>query len=198
MTWEETRSIMSEVQELFAGREDTNTIEEIRELQREIKDTVQSREAGAATCIRGLTAEVNVSQAAVDALPAAEEADKSRKAALEGEKGETEEVLVAMNKKIADTRQNVECMKVEAEEVEEKAKGIEHASQDQAPRVLHALSLYANITGIRWKYDDGEKSHLIRGFVSLPDKEEVREFTLDCHKESSFKIANSIWNMIDP
>jgi hypothetical protein len=34
--------------------------------------------------------------------------------------------------------------------------------------------------------------------VSLPDKEEVREFTLDCHKESSFKIANSIWNMIDP
>jgi len=143
--------------------QDTNTIEEIRELQREIKETVQSREAGAATCIRGLTAEVNVSQAAVDALPAAEEADKSRKVALEGEKGETEEALVAMNKKIADTRQNVECMTVEAEEVEEKAKGIEHASQDQAPRVLHALSLYANITGIRWKYDDGEKSHLIRG-----------------------------------
>jgi hypothetical protein len=34
--------------------------------------------------------------------------------------------------------------------------------------------------------------------VSLPGGDEVREFCLDCTKESSFKIANSIWDMIDP
>ncbi len=33
--------------------------------------------------------------------------------------------------------------------------------------------------------------------VSLPGGDEVREFCLDCTKESSFKIANSIWDMID-
>ena len=40
---------------------------------------------------------------------------------------------------------------------------LSHATARQAPRVLHALSLYANITGIRWKYDDEGNQHLIRG-----------------------------------
>jgi hypothetical protein len=238
-----------------------NTVEEIRALQKEMKEAVQSREASAAACIRGLTAEVGVAQAVVDALPAAQDASKAQKAVLEGEKEERSEILASLNKDIADARQNVECMEAESIDVEEKAKGVEHASTEQAPRVLHALSLYANITGIRWKYEDDENSHLIRGctyrgegggeggrcigcvcvmdvpmwaflrsftlpfpswsypgsvlvahqlplflppslptppVVSLPSKDEVREFSLDCTKESTFKIANSIWDMIDP
>lgn len=198
MSWEETRSIMAEVQELFAGREDMNTVEEIRALQKEMKEAVQSREASAAACIRGLTAEVGVAQAVVDAFPAARDASKAQKAALEGEKEQVSEVLASLTTDIAEARQNVECMEAERIDVEEKAKGVEHASSEQAPRVLHALSLYANITGIRWKYEDDENSHLIRGFVSLPSKDEVREFSLDCNKESTFKVANTIWDMIDP
>lgn len=144
-------------------QQDMNTVEEIRALLKEMQEAVQSREATAAACIRGLTAEVGVAQAVVDALPAAQDASKAQKAALEGEKEERSEVLASLNKDIADARQNVECMEAESVDVEEKAKGVEHASSEQAPRVLHALSLYANITGIRWKYDDDENSHLIRG-----------------------------------
>ena len=32
----------------------------------------------------------------------------------------------------------------------------------KAPRVRYAISLYANITGIKWKYETGDE-HLLRG-----------------------------------
>ena len=54
----------------------------------------------------------------------------------------------------------------ETAEIDEKTKDVQAATREQAPRVLHALSLYANITGIRWNYDDESNPHLIRGCKS--------------------------------
>ncbi len=144
-----------------------NTVEEIRALQKELREAMQTRETSAQAAIRGLTAEVSAAQAALDTLPASQDAAKAQKAILDGEKEARQETLEALNRDIAEAQQSVECMEAEAADVEEKAKGVEHASSEQAPRVLHALSLYANITGIRWKYEDDENSHLIRGCTCL-------------------------------
>ena len=34
--------------------------------------------------------------------------------------------------------------------------------------------------------------------VSIPTRGEVREFCLDCTKETTFNIANKLWDLIDP
>jgi hypothetical protein len=34
--------------------------------------------------------------------------------------------------------------------------------------------------------------------VAISSTEDVREFCLDCTKESQFRIANKLWDLIDP
>jgi len=54
------------------NHQDTNTVEEIRGLQKELREAMATREAGAQAFIRGLTAEVATQQEAADRLPASQ------------------------------------------------------------------------------------------------------------------------------
>lgn len=49
-----------------------NTVEEIQAIQKELREAMGAREAGAQAFIRGLTAEVATQQGAADQLPASQ------------------------------------------------------------------------------------------------------------------------------
>ena len=61
------------------------------------------------------------------------------------------------------------------------------------PHVKHSISLYANVSGIRWDYE----SPAIEGVISLEGKEEdSATFKLDPKINSEYFTANYLWDLI--
>lgn len=64
--------------------------------------------------------------------------------------------------------------------------------QTDVPRQRHAISLYANISNIRWDYQDESK---VKGYMtSTAAGGEVRGFELDPAQQSENFIVNYLWD----
>ena len=71
---------------------------------------------------------------------------------------------------------------------------VEASRADEIPRIKHAISLYANITNIKFDYAaDGR----LRGQVAVPEREEVHPFDVDAAKCSGYEIAERLWGMME-
>eukprot|EP01084_Bolivina_argentea_P186979 322180_1 len=94
-----------------------------------------------------------------------------------------------------------EEQKVEADIVQEEQSAAQEvdALADGVPRVQNAISLYATITGIQWDYDALPGTH--RGWIpnNKYGTEAILPFEFDEARTAAdrFRIANSLWSMID-
>eukprot|EP01084_Bolivina_argentea_P186981 322182_1 len=92
-------------------------------------------------------------------------------------------------------------VKVEADIVQEEQSAAQEvdALADGVPRVQNAISLYATITGIQWDYDALPGTH--RGWIpnNKYGTEAILPFEFDEARTAAdrFRIANSLWSMID-
>ena len=67
-------------------------------------------------------------------------------------------------------------------------------------RVKHAISLYANVTSIKFDYSGDEATEnptVLSGTVSVPETATVERFHYDRERVSDFDIANGLWNIMD-
>ena len=55
------------------------------------------------------------------------------------------------------------------------------------------MSLYYNITHIRWDYE----SKNVKGYVSVPKKNDIHPFSVDPTKSSEVFIADYLWDLMD-
>ncbi len=65
------------------------------------------------------------------------------------------------------------------------------------PRLQYSMSLFANISKIKWDfaaYGDGGR---VKGSLSVPGADDVRAFDLDPRALSDFDIASRLWDMLD-
>lgn len=65
---------------------------------------------------------------------------------------------------------------------------------EDIPRLKHAISLYANITGIKWDY--GGQAGVLAGTISLPNREEIQQFTIDPNVTPMFDATNQLWDLM--
>lgn len=118
-----------------------NTVEEIRALQKELRDSMVARETGAQAFIRGLTAEVATHQESVNQLPAAQDAAKAQRNLLEGTKAAMEGSIMVLQQEIAGANQTVGELQTEVGDVEEKTKMVDHSSREQVRKLPEGHSL---------------------------------------------------------
>lgn len=59
----------------------------------------------------------------------------------------------------------------------------------EIPLIKHALSLYANITNLRWHYDSDAS---VKGYVTKID--DVRQF--DVKERDPVKLADTLWGLM--
>jgi len=107
---------------------------------------------------------------------------------------------------IANAEAGIARMEGENHELAEKLDGVRQAKASLAetkarlaeteatevPRQRHAISLYANISNIRWDYSDESK---VKGYItSTAGGGDIRSFELDPTKQSENFIVNYLWD----
>lgn len=84
-----------------------------------------------------------------------------------------------------------EVRQAKAKLAETKARLAEIEATD-VPRQRHAISLYANISNIRWDYQDEAK---VKGYItSTQAGGDIRSFELDPTRQSENFIINYLWD----
>ena len=90
---------------------------------------------------------------------------------------------------------SIERLTREKESVSGLVLDLERKRGQEIPRLKHAISLYANITGIKWQY--GGKDGVLAGTISLPNREEVHQFAIDPEVTPMFNATNMLWDIMD-
>ena len=63
----------------------------------------------------------------------------------------------------------------------------------EVPRLRHAISLYANISSIRWDYSSSK----VKGFITSGTGSGIKSFELEPSQQSEFAVINSLWDLMD-
>jgi hypothetical protein len=61
------------------------------------------------------------------------------------------------------------------------------------PVCRHTISLYANISSIRWDFN----SSLVKGFITSAEGAGIKAFEMDPAHTSSMEMTNRLWDMMD-
>jgi hypothetical protein len=67
-----------------------------------------------------------------------------------------------------------------------------NAEEVSVPKIKHALSLYANISNIRWDFNTIDR---VKGYIAVPDDGAVRPFDLDKRQLKPYEVANYLWEL---
>ena len=70
---------------------------------------------------------------------------------------------------------------------------LRHQESVDVPRARHTISLFANISSIRWDYN----SKLVKGFITSTDGAGMKAFEVDPEQYSRFDITNHLWTLMD-
>ncbi|CAM9886658.1 unnamed protein product [Phaeothamnion confervicola] len=193
LTWSETRDIMESLEALYSDGADVAEANKVRALHSEAEREAARRAADARHIIKEITARVAHKEAALSWPLKDELAANCKRLQEEAEvlrDGLERSVAVAAHEEaaLAATRS-----KVDAADAAILDAASQHATD--MPRVQNAISLYANVSGIRWHYDC-DPEHLA-GWISAPESDAVQAFVFDLVSEDRFSIANRLWSLMD-
>lgn len=64
----------------------------------------------------------------------------------------------------------------------------------EVPRAKHMISLYANISSIRWDF----ASPSIKGWITSAQGKGMKAFEMEAnHKHTDFAVTNYLWDLMD-
>ena len=92
----------------------------------------------------------------------------------------------AVKDQIASTE--MQCAELSAKEQQAK-----QAEATEVPRARHTISLYANISSIRWDYN----SALVKGFITSANGSNISSFELGPSQHTNFFTVNMLWGLRD-
>ena len=176
--------------------DDVDNIKECHRLLREIAATADNKMVDARQVIRGFAASVQMAQDKLGNVAPAEE-HVAQMAELDAQRAALQQKLAALEAECTSAEGEVAKLRRQKADVDARAAAVEAEKVAQVPRLQYSMSLFANISKIKWDfaaYDDGGR---VKGSLSVPGSEEVRAFDLDPRVTSDFDIANKLWDMLD-
>lgn len=91
---------------------------------------------------------------------------------------------------------NIASYREEASQEIEEIDEVEAERIREVPSLKHKISLYANITGIKWNYDSNDDD-ILEGEITVPSTGCVKKFSIDPSKKSDFDCTNEIWDAMN-
>uniref|UniRef100_A0A7S4N5F9 Kinetochore protein Spc24 n=1 Tax=Odontella aurita TaxID=265563 RepID=A0A7S4N5F9_9STRA len=194
LQWNETKKLILDLAAEYGASGDDAAAEKCLEANRELED-VQREIAAESSPVkselrdrideeRAVLAERNSELASVDALVSdlrsEAEALRRRNDSLEKER--------------AEVLRRMERYRSEAAEIVEEVDEVELRQRREVRKIKYQISLYANISGIKWDYDEGE---ILKGEVNVPSKNQTRRFCIDPLDYDEFDVANALWDLMD-
>jgi len=175
---------------VFQDGKETKIIENVKKLQIDIDGAYKAQRQDMKKLIRALTADVKKMEGE-GRRKEPKEAHKLKLAEYEREKGMIERNINGMLGDIEDLKESMDQLVVEERKVKDREEDIEEETTVEVPRVRNMLSLYDNITRLKWVYTTDQ----VAGVITKPT--EVRTFTYEPAKHSRYAIANELWDMME-
>mmetsp|Transcript_8469 Transcript_8469/g.31283 ORF Transcript_8469/g.31283 Transcript_8469/m.31283 type:complete len:198 (-) Transcript_8469:8006-8599(-) len=189
----ETKGVVQDLHAVFESREDFEKISQVREELEAFLEACATKEQGAQDFIREFSQRVALVE------KDANNTDSDVVHAARMRKFETEKLRVG--KTISQFENEESLLKQQQEELaargallQKRRTDLETLEKDTVPRVKHELSLYAHVSKIIWHY---EPTSRIVGHITDPANGDVKEIDIDPTKESSFQVANQLWDLVD-
>ena len=88
--------------------------------------------------------------------------------------------------------EQVEALRIARSKLTETKARLAEVEATDVPRQRHAISLYANISNIRWDYQDESK---VKGYITNSAAGgDIRSFELDPTRQTENFIVNYLWD----
>ncbi len=192
--WAETEAILGDVERLCAEAEDCEGVERCEALARDAARAHGEGAADAAALIRAVAGRVDAARARAEELaartPSSPEIEalehervalQNRIAGQRGEADKVDELVAALERKVAD---------LEAELARRRA-----AADEQLPLMKHSLSLFACVSKIKWDFQHRDNER-IAGTVVDAESGRAKQFAVELDGKSPFEVANLLWGYV--
>ncbi|CAM9264772.1 unnamed protein product, partial [Chrysoparadoxa australica] len=193
LSWDETKAIMEELESLYSDGSDVNEVKKVVALKERLRGITSQQQLEGKTIIKDMTA--RVAQLERDRTAPSQQAFEAMASELEQQKASASQALTNMEGEVQATEREVEVLAKQVGEVDLMIQNTVENHIADMPRVQNAVSLYANISNIRWNYDTD--SDVLAGWVTCPENGTLRAFSLDLTQEDKFTTANKLWGMME-
>lgn len=90
-------------------------------------------------------------------------------------------------------RQRIAAAEGKAAELSAQEQQLRQQETVEVKRARHTISLYANISSIRWDY----ATPAVKGWVTSASGAGVRAFEFEQNKHTDFGVTNCLWDLMD-
>lgn len=196
LSWSDTLEILEETL-VGSGSLYADTLKHIdtcHHLLSQFETTIETGQA------RAHRAKSNLTQKVQEAEHAQHEETKSLKAQqnelteLENDVNQLKDLIRQKENEIGDAMERIKMYEAEANQEVEKIDEVEAQMLREVPRLKKKMALYANVTGIKWKYNN---ENMREGEIAISSKGEVRRFSFDPLEHTDYEMANKLWDMMD-
>ena len=125
-------------------------------------------------------------------LPAEGAVESERVRVLQRERDAELESVQSLEEQESRCRTAVDAVKKDNFEIRRDLETNQQREVIDVPHIKHAMSLYANITNIKWDY----AAEQVAGTIVDPHTGSVRRFALDSDAGDAFELADSLWAQV--
>ena len=91
-------------------------------------------------------------------------------------------------------QQSITACDTQAKELSAREQQCKQQESVEVPRAKHMISLYANISSIRWDF----ASPSIKGWITSAQGKGMKAFEMEAnHKHTDFAVTNYLWDLMD-
>jgi len=192
LRYRETEDVLNEVAGVFASRDDSTLVKEGGRAIVEMKAAADARHREMMRSIKELTRKVEHVQSK-HIEREARMMDGTAKHQLIDEKDKIVDSISAMQQEIESVQAEIDVEQRRALAIA--AREQQHANQEavEVARLRHSISLYANISSLRWDYS----SPRVKGWVTSASGRGMRAFEMEQGAQTEFTQCNHLWELMD-
>lgn len=199
LSWAESRRYLADLEAVLASSSDTgDALAALRSARTELQSIFTASAASAAATLRELQASVaRLEGVAADARGPLD-AMRAQAAALDGQRAALLESVARMQHERDASGAAVQRLLAATVAYREQLAALAATQAAEVPRRRHWLSLYANITALRWVYDGpGAAAGVLEGYVAPPGGRPARPVRFDPARHATpAALADAMWDAV--
>eukprot|EP00743_Colponemidia_sp_Colp-15_P004999 GILK01005385.1.p1 GENE.GILK01005385.1~~GILK01005385.1.p1 ORF type:complete len:216 (-),score=60.59 GILK01005385.1:206-817(-) len=188
----ELGSLLREASDLFC--DSSKEEQTINSINQEIKDIISihnEREKNNKQIIRELTTRVELSEREATRSRPAEEFQRDL-AVITEEQNKTQKDIERLEAQKTDLQQVLEKIQDENAQASTKMSAVQESEIKDIPQIRSTISLFANISGIKWDYSSTE----VAGFIVKDNSQDVNRFRVNPKEHSTYFTTNYLWDLL--
>ncbi len=188
----ETNEVLQEVLQVFSSKEDMTIVRQSAAHIADVQAAGEMRHREMIQSIKALSGQVDRCRTEHIEREATL-LDPTAKQQLLAERSRIEDNIKRAQGEADGVKQQICGAESRALELSAREQQIRQQENVEVPRARHTISLFANISSIRWDYN----SPNVKGWVTSASGGGMKAFEMDLQRHTDFETSNYLWELMD-